>query len=990
MEGLVGTVLDNTYRIEKLLGQGGMGAVFRAQDVALNRAVAIKVMHSHIAQQQGFRERFMQEARAIAALDHPGIVQIYAFSRDPTLLYIVMAFIPGQNLQDWLHLLSERGMVLALPESLAIVEQVSDALGYAHARGVFHRDIKPGNVILRPLEPGQTDPFGLGFHPMLTDFGLAKLSEGGIMSMPGTSMGTPAYMAPEQCEGGDIDGRADIYALGIVLYEMVTGRLPFEVHTLTEAIRAHTKEPPPPPRSVDPEIPSQVEEIILKALAKSPGDRYQNAGELRSALDAARVSLARPAEHTMTAGTPAPKASLATMVSREQPQPPPEKDRWPTPPSSATPGGQIIILQEDGTTRSFALGSRRRITIGRDPDNDITLADSQVSRHHAQITIAQGKFQITDLNSTNGTWVGDNRLLPGVSEPWRPAQSVRIGNHWLKLQGVSGADAPAEPPAGAATYAPRAIADAADPIQVTLDPPSQRIRTGVPAVVTVRLLNRQQQVDHLMPSIEGIPAEWVAMPQDPLRLAPGDAGTMTIRITAPRSPASSAGEHTYSIRVYSQSQPAQSVAATGTLNVEPFRDLSLSVTPRTITNAGRGRVTVSNQGNATESIILAVEDPDQVLTPTAPSSPVAVPAGTLKDVSLPIAMRGKRALMGSPETHSYAITALANGEQIATTQASLQVKPWLPTWAIPLLTTLVVIVAAAIGLAYTNRQKERAAEATAVAQAIVYATQTAETRGERQQTQVAQETATQMALAMMMSSTDEAKTVAAEGKTVAAESTAEAKTAEAQAEATQQAAMAAMQATADAAGTAAAIANMPSPTPQPSPTTTPTPTPVFGPAEARGFVIPGEFVGTYKEVCLQHDNTGYSPDWYVDRVLVAGDSGYIPFVFDRWIASDKDDGSLMVCAALPTPTPTRTAVPTRTPTPYTGPTPTFSLGGIIGILPPSFVFEPIPGLGELSPAVRTYEVLIVTGTEPEAGTAAKVRIKLVGYSGSTDWVTLNE
>lgn len=990
MEGLVGTVLDNTYRIEKLLGQGGMGAVFRAQDVALNRAVAIKVMHSHIAQQQGFRERFMQEARAIAALDHPGIVQIYAFSRDPKLLYIVMAFIPGQNLQDWLHLLSERGMVLALPEALAIVEQISEALGYAHARGVFHRDIKPGNVILRPLEPGQTDPFGLGFHPMLTDFGLAKLSEGGIMSMPGTSMGTPAYMAPEQCEGGDIDGRADIYALGILLYEMVTGRLPFEVRTLTEAIRAHTKEPPPPPRSVDPEIPSQVEEIILKALAKSPGDRYQNAGELRSALDAARISLARPAEHTMTADTPAPKASLATMVSKEQPRPTPEKDRWPTPPSAAAPGGQIVILQEDGTTRSFALGSRRRITIGRDADNDITLADTQASRHHAQITISDGKFQITDLNSTNGTWMGDNRLLPGVSEPWRPTQSVRIGNHWLKLQGVSGAGAPAEPPAGAATYAPRAVVDTPDPIQVTLDPPSQRIRTGVPAVLTVRLLNRQQQVDHLMPSVEGIPAEWVAMPQDPLRLAPGDAGTMTIRITAPRSPASSAGEHNYSVRVYSQSQPAQSVAAAGTVTVEPFRELSLSVTPRTITNTGRGRVTVSNQGNATESLVLAVEDPDQVLTQTAQSSPVAVPAGTLKDISLPIAMRGKRPLLGSAETHSYAIAALANGEQVATTQASLQVKPWLPTWAIPLLTTLVVIIAAAIGLAYTNRQKERAAEATAVAQAIVYATQTAETRGEREQTQVAQETATQMALAMMMSSTDEAKTVAAEGKTVAAESTAEAKTAEAKAEATQQAAMAAMQATADAAGTAAAIANMPSPTPEPSPTTTPLPTPAFGPAEARGFVIPGEAVGTYKEVCLQHDNTGYSPDWYVDRVLVAGDSGYIPFVFDRWIASDKDDGSLMVCAALPTPTPTKTAVPTKTPTPPSGPTPTISIGGIIGILPPGFIFQPIPGIGELAPAVRTYEVLIVTGTEPEAGTGAKVRIKLVGYSGSTDWVTLNE
>ncbi|MHB1318437.1 MAG: protein kinase domain-containing protein, partial [Anaerolineae bacterium] len=642
MEGLVGTVLDNTYRIEKLLGQGGMGAVFRAQDVALNRAVAIKVMHSHIAQQQGFRERFMQEARAIAALDHPGIVQIYTFSRDPKLLYIVMAFIPGQNLQDWLHLLSERGMVLALPESLAIVEQISEALGYAHARGVFHRDIKPGNVILRPLEPGQSDPFGLGFHPMLTDFGLAKLSEGGIMSMPGTSMGTPAYMAPEQCEGGDIDGRADIYALGIVLYEMVTGRLPFEVKTLTEAIRAHTKEAPPPPRSVDPSIPSQVEQVILKALAKSPANRYQNAGELRAAIDAVRQTLAAPADNTLAEAPAVAGASLATMVSKEQPAPTPEKDRWPTPPSDLKPGGQIVILQEDGTSRSFPLGSRRRVSVGRDADNDITLADTQVSRHHAQITISEGKFQVTDLNSTNGTWIGDNRVLPGVSEPWRPTQSVRMGNHWLKLQGVAGAGAPVEPPAGAATFAPRAAAEAPDPIQVTLEPASQRIRTGVPAVVTVRLLNRQQQVDHLTPTVEGLPPEWVTIPQQPLMLAPGDAGTMTLRILAPKSPQSSAGDHPFSVRVYSQSQTSQSVAATGTVTVEPFRELALSLIPRTITNAGRGRVTVSNSGNATESIILTVEDPDQVLTQAAPSSPVSVPAGTLKDVSLPIAMRMRR------------------------------------------------------------------------------------------------------------------------------------------------------------------------------------------------------------------------------------------------------------------------------------------------------------------------------------------------------------
>ena len=137
---------------------------------------------------------------------------------------------------------------MSLPEALGIVEMVADALAYAHRRGVYHRDIKPGNIILKPLEAGQVNAAGLTFLPVVTDFGLAKLAEGGVQSMAGLSMGTPAYMAPEQCEAKPIDGRADLYSLGIVLYELVTGRVPFAVSTLTEALQAHTQMTPPPPR----------------------------------------------------------------------------------------------------------------------------------------------------------------------------------------------------------------------------------------------------------------------------------------------------------------------------------------------------------------------------------------------------------------------------------------------------------------------------------------------------------------------------------------------------------------------------------------------------------------------------------------------------------------------------------------------------------------------------------------------------------------------
>ncbi|MFN2130514.1 MAG: serine/threonine-protein kinase, partial [Anaerolineae bacterium] len=198
---LVGKTLDGTYRIEQLLGKGGMGSVYRARDVNLNRDVAIKVMHAHFTGDATFRARFLQEARAVANLDHPGIVQVYAFGQDLGQLYIVMDFIPGQTLHAWLKRLADEHKIVALTESLRIVRRTAWALHYAHEKGVLHRDIKPSNIMLTPTDPAMQESGDLPFHPVLTDFGLAKLAEGGVETQTGTTMGTPAYMSPEQCMG---------------------------------------------------------------------------------------------------------------------------------------------------------------------------------------------------------------------------------------------------------------------------------------------------------------------------------------------------------------------------------------------------------------------------------------------------------------------------------------------------------------------------------------------------------------------------------------------------------------------------------------------------------------------------------------------------------------------------------------------------------------------------------------------------------------------
>jgi serine/threonine protein kinase len=243
MEGLLGKTLDNTYRVDALLGRGGMGAVYRARDTVLYRDVAIKVMHPHLTDDPDFQARFLQEARAIAALEHPGIVQVHACRQDQGLLYIVMDYIRGQTLQTWLRRFAQERKIVLLPESLAIIRQVALALHYAHQKGVLHRDIKPANIMLKPTDPMLRLPDELAFRPVLTDFGLAKLAAGIALTRTGTSMGTPAYMSPEQCLGLALDGRSDIYSIGIVLFELTVGRVPFQVGSLSHPF-AYSGAPP--------------------------------------------------------------------------------------------------------------------------------------------------------------------------------------------------------------------------------------------------------------------------------------------------------------------------------------------------------------------------------------------------------------------------------------------------------------------------------------------------------------------------------------------------------------------------------------------------------------------------------------------------------------------------------------------------------------------------------------------------------------------------
>ncbi|HZI12893.1 MAG TPA: serine/threonine-protein kinase, partial [Myxococcus sp.] len=274
VDPLVGLTLGS-FRLVRRLGRGGMGAVYLGEHVSIGSRVAVKVLHEHLARYPELVQRFHAEARAVNLIGHENIVSIFDLNAAPPRPYLIMEYLDGAPLSAWV------GTPLPAAAVVAVLAQVCDALQAAHARGIVHRDLKPDNIFL--VRRGRGTPF-----VKVLDFGIAKLRDAHMpQTHAGIIVGTPEYMAPEQSLGRRVDGRADLYALGVIAYQLVTGRLPFTEEGLTAQLVAHQMRPPPPPRSVHPGVPPAVERVILHALAKAPEDRYPDTLALKAALQAA-------------------------------------------------------------------------------------------------------------------------------------------------------------------------------------------------------------------------------------------------------------------------------------------------------------------------------------------------------------------------------------------------------------------------------------------------------------------------------------------------------------------------------------------------------------------------------------------------------------------------------------------------------------------------------------------------------------------------------
>lgn len=280
---MIGTTLGN-YQIQALLGSGGMASVYQALDQRLGRLVALKVLSPATAAQPGFVARFQQEARLIASLRHPNIVQIYDLGEQDGHWYMVQELLPGPTLAEQLRAAVAQHLTIPREQVLDIVRQLAAALDVAHAAGVIHRDVKPGNAI-----------WNGGGKLVLTDFGIAKnIQLPTDHTQTGMVIGTPSYLSPEQAQGQPPTASSDIYSLGVVLYQLIAGQVPFSNSSPLGAVYGHLQEAPPPLRPLRPDLPFAVEWVVLQALSKDPAARFRSAGALAKALDQAWRPGAQP------------------------------------------------------------------------------------------------------------------------------------------------------------------------------------------------------------------------------------------------------------------------------------------------------------------------------------------------------------------------------------------------------------------------------------------------------------------------------------------------------------------------------------------------------------------------------------------------------------------------------------------------------------------------------------------------------------------------
>lgn len=399
MPDLIGKTLGE-YQIVEQIGKGGMATIYKAYQPSLSRDVAIKVLPPYYAEQdETFLTRFKNEARAIAKLRHPNILMVMSSGEQEGLAYIVMEYVEAGTLKDRME------SPLSLQDINLLIGQVASALDYAHGEGVVHRDVKPSNILLPKPD-----------WALLTDFGLARMVGGTQVTKSGMTVGTPAYMSPEQGSGGKIDHRTDIYSLGVILYEMAVGEVPYTAETPMAVVVKHIVDPLPVPRAKKPDIPEALQRVILKALAKDPDTRFQKAGELADALG----KVASGKEEAVTILGP-----METAEVSQQPEPPVQAA--PTPPTAEKPKKRLpwLIIGIAAAVVAIGLLAAGVLYGGYTLYQEYFGSTAQVEVAPTEEEMSEDKFEVTEHTPVPlPTRGGASSPTPMLEEPEFPSGTV--------------------------------------------------------------------------------------------------------------------------------------------------------------------------------------------------------------------------------------------------------------------------------------------------------------------------------------------------------------------------------------------------------------------------------------------------------------------------------------------------------------------------------------------------------------------------------------
>ena len=745
------------YQIIAAAGKAAWGDSYKAYDPKLDRTVLLQVPVFRPAMQQApeaergeaalkrSQEYVLQAGRVMLGWQQLGIARCLDVSKNRGQTYLVREFIPGANLARLLAELRQTGRSPALAEAVRIGAELAQAIAYAHQKGLLHGMLRPESIQLRQAISG--DPAALP-TAVVVDLGLVR---------PGSSLPESAHYPgwpPELAAGAGISRAADVYALAAILYELLNGT-PYAAGTGGRFTPAGA--------------PDLLESMLRKILSAPPGRRPDDAAELADALltllpsvqKTAPVSVQPAGEATGSFALPltgglvyfwqrslqdpalAPLRSAAALASQDSTASTTVAEGQTAVLDIA--GDMLHILLPGGEVRSVAMRPAG-LSIGRSADNEVSIEAPGVSRRHARIDFDGRSYLVTDLNSTNGTYIEDSRLAQGERRVWLPGENLRLGEVWLRLERAGQGNTtfaafpgagPTRPGKGLPVTQVALATMAGSPLdnsQVQFSPGGQRlglhlstpavsVTPGQSAAASLLVFNRGTQRDTFLIQVQGIPPDWYALPARSVTVEAGGQTEIQVIFQPPRSSQGRAGRHSVALRLASQSAPDQVVEARLALTVSAFTLFNSELRPARLRSGEVGQVLVHNRGNLPETFTLLWEDRLHELVFDPPQISVNVPPGKSAAVEFRPALLRPR-WFGGESTHPFRVHVSAQTGQMQTHSGDYQARALVPAWA-PAALVVLCIALSCVSLLFLNqltapsRYARQTAEAgqTALAQA---------------------------------------------------------------------------------------------------------------------------------------------------------------------------------------------------------------------------------------------------------------------------------